>query len=880
MIRPLIFLGLMALASAQIEHTLPPSKVHLKARFPENFSQLRLEAFNERVNTEKTSFTRNFNWQSLGPYAMGGRITDVAIPKGEFFTMYVAAASGGIWKTTNNGTTWKALFQHEASITIGDIAVADSDPNLVWAGTGENNSLRSSYAGTGVYKSTDGGETWALKGLTDSQHIGRIIIHPTNKDIVYIAVIGHLYTKNNERGLYKTTDGGETWKRVLFFSDSVGVIDVAFAPDNPEIVYAAAWERSRKAWNFVEAGHGSGIYKSTDGGQTWAQKTAGFPNDQHVGRIGFGTSKAAPNVLYALLDNQRMKAPAQAADKQRMANTSNNVVDSVVTGIEMYRSDDYGESWKLMSKDFKNNWMYSVYGYFFGNMAVDQQNPDIVYAGGIQLAKSTDKGQTWEYISRGKNVHADHHAIWVNPLNSNHVINGNDGGLDITYDGGESWQTIANLPIAQFYAIEVDMQSPYNVYGGMQDNGTWMGSSAVPEAYGDIMGMSPEYRWKFLTGGDGFFVQVDPTDHRTFYSESQWGVLYRTKNGVQKRIRPRPKAKGERYRFNWNSPILLSQFNHLTVYFGGNKLFKSLNQGDDWLEISPDLSKQDSTRFGDVTFGTITTISESPFDPNLLYVGTDDGNVWVTQNGGVKWTLINASLPNLWVSRMVASQYQPGRVYVTHTGYREDHFDSYIHVSDDYGQTWKALSKNAPKEPVNVIREDRWNDQILYLGTDLGAYVSFNQGTDWQVLGGGLPTSAVYDLVQHPREKDIVIGTHGRGVFKLGGEYVSALTDSIRKLRNHVFDIAPVRYSFQMTFNFVYTIGQDQAVTVEILDAKRTVYKTIQERINQTAGLYQLTWNGLKPDASSRWDRAPKKSYYVRFRFGNRTVTRALKWAD
>ncbi len=863
------------------QHSLKPSPfIHrIESNLPTNFSELRMDAFESFKDKKDHSFFENLHWQNLGPYVMGGRITDIAVPKDEFFTFYIAAASGGVWKTENNGTSWAPIFENESSITIGDIAVSDSDPNTIWVGTGENNSLRSSFAGTGVFKSTNGGKTWENMGLHDSHHIGRIIIHPTNPNIVYVASIGHLYSSNNERGVFKTTDAGKTWTKILYIDEHTGVIDISFAPDNTNILYAAAWERNRKAWNFVESGVNSGIYKSSNAGETWTKQTKGFPNDQFVGRIGFGTSKSAPNVVYALLDNQKMKGVAKESDKARMANTSNNVVDSVITGIELYRSDNYGDSWKLVSEDFDNTKMYSVYGYFFGNMAVDPNNVDVVYALGIQMAKSTNGGKNWTYPTENSNVHGDHHAIWINPHNSNHVLNGNDGGLDMSFDASATWQSVQNLPITQFYAITVDHEKPYNIYGGTQDNGSWVGPSNRPAGGGDIMGIMDDFRWHFISGGDGFYVQVDPTNSNITYSESQWGWIGRNDYGKRTSIKPKPKSKSEKYRFNWSSPILLSQHNHLTIYFGGNKLFKSLNQGNDWLEVSPDLSNQDSTRVGDVTFGTITTIAESPFNPNVLYVGTDDGNVWVTKNGGVNWTQIDQTIPDLWVSRVVASKYEEGTAYASVTGYREDDFTPHVFRTTNFGETWEALSADLPIEPVNVIREDEWNKNILYLGTDLGVYASFNAGKNWENLSTNLPTIAVHDLVQHPREGDLVIGTHGRGVYKLKASYLSALTDSVRKAAYYIYENEPVTYSYNMNIEQTFTLGKATSVRVDILDEKKKVYKKLQDG-SLKAGFHSVSWDGLKNNPKHKWDRVDKKAFYIRFKIGSKTIIQPINWRD
>jgi len=806
---------------------------------------------------------------------MGGRITDIAVPKNSYFTYYVAAASGGVWKTENNGSTWKPIFDRYSSITIGDIAIAESNSNIVWVGTGENNSLRSSYSGTGVFKSIDAGKSFQNMGLPDSHHIGRIIIHPTNPDIVYIAVIGHLYTSNEERGIYKTTDGGKTWNKILDKGKDVGFIDVSFAINNPNIIFAGAWERSRKAWDFVESGIRSGIYKSTDAGKSWKKMTNGFPNDRFVGRIGFGTSQANPKVIYALLDNQRMKAKASKADKARVQNTTGNDVDSIITGIELYRSDDLGESWKVMSSGFNNSRLYSSYGYFFGNMAVAPDNEDVVYVLGIQMAKSTDGGKNWTLNTRGTGVHGDHHAIWINPLNSNHIINGNDGGIDLSFDAGQNWQAVQNIPITQFYTVTVDNQEPYNVYGGTQDNGTWRGSSYVQAKGGDIMGLGSSSEWKFLTGGDGFYIQVDPTDHEIFYSEYQFGGLMRTIHGERKFIRPKPKNKEEKYRFNWSSPILLSQHNRLTLYFGGNKLFKSLDQGDSWREISGDLSKQNENRQGDVTFGTITTISESKFDPDLLYVGTDDGNIWRTEDAGHNWENLSKKIPDRWVSRVIASIYDQNKVYATLSGYRNDELSSYVFISTDKGENWTSLKGNLPEEPVNVIREDLKNKDILYLGTDLAVYISTDQGKTWQSLNNNLPIVPVHDLIQQEKTGDLVIATHGRGIFKFPASVVSQISDSLRQLDFHLFEIEASRFGRNMAVRGFYLIKEKVDVQIDILNKDKDVIRTIRNK-EEKAGYHEFIWNGRGDNAKDRFDIVKKEKYFLRLTVDGDEVEREL----
>ena len=839
-------------------------------------SETKHKAFEKHKEMKYNSEFSALKWQNIGPTVMGGRITDIAVPKNSYFTYYVATAAGGVWKTENNGSSWQAIFDHYSSSSIGDIAVSESDPNIIWVGTGENNSLRSSYAGTGIFKSSDAGKTFKHMGLSDSHHIGRVIIHPNNPDIVYVAVIGHLYTDNNERGLYKTENAGQTWTKILDLGSKTGVIDVSFAPNNPNIIYAASWERSRKAWNFVEAGYGSGIHISHDAGKTWEMPTQGFPKGNYIGRIGLATTISNPSVLYAVLDNQSKKEKASKADKERQKWANATAKDSVLVGIEVYKSSDNGKNWKLVSKNLKNSKLYSSYGYFFGNMAVSPKNENQLYVLGIHTARSDDGGKNWTYITQGKGVHADFHAIWINPNNDKHVIIGNDGGIDISYDTGNTWQAIQNLPVGQFYTIEVDMEKPYNVYGGLQDNGTYMGSSEIEKSYSDIMGNSKNEKWKFLSGGDGFYVQVDKQNPKIYFSESQWGYLYRTIDGERKTIRPKPKNKDEKYRFNWSSPIVLSKHNPLIIYFGGNKLFKSLDRGDNWLEISPDLSDNDPNKKGDVTFGTITTIAESEIDPNLLYVGTDDGNLWVSTNAGFDWKRISTNLPKRWVSRVITSRYEKSKVYVSFTGYREDEMTSYLFSSENYGETWKNIAGNLPIEPINVIREDLKNKNNLYIGTDLGVYASLDKGNTWISLTANMPTVPVHDLIQHPREMDLLAATHGRSIYKINADIISQYADSIYQKRAFIFQIDDMKHSYKMKKDFYFAINKDSKVRAEIINSKKKIIKQY-DLGKLKKGYHQVYWDGLKKDPRNRWDIVKAGSYKFRLKVRNKYYSQSFR---
>ncbi len=855
----------------------------------------RLKAWEQHELLKKTSIFKNLKWRSVGPEFMGGRITDIEVPPGNHFIIYVAVASGNVWKTVNNGTTWIPIFESESTFTIGDMAVSPSNPEIIWVGTGESNSSRSSYAGTGVFKSEDGGKTWRNMGLNDSHHIGRIIIHPENPDIVYVAVIGHLYTENEERGLYKTTDGGKSWKKVLYLNPRTGIIDVTMDPSNPDILYAASWERIRKAWNFTGSGYGSGIWKSTDGGENWVRLTNGFPVGENVGRIGLAVSPSNPNVVYALLDNQaprplekkegeltieelkKMKkeeflkidtkilngflrkygVPKEyTAEKvismvKRGELTINHIVQYVmdanrslfeanVVGAEVYRSDDRGETWKKMNEKYIDNFYYS-YGYYFGNIRVSPDNENKIYILGVPLLTSEDGGKTFKNIG-GRGVHADHHALWIDHKNPDRLILGNDGGINISYDRGKTWQKINNLPIGQFYTVTVDMEKPYNIYGGLQDNGVVYG----PSNHNPEPGVPDP--WKTLFGGDGAYVQVDPLDSNIVYVESQFGNIARInkKDGSVKRIKPTAKLNEPPLRFNWQTPYLISSHNPFTLYYGANKLFKSLNRGDSWISISPDLTTNPQPQ-GNVPYGTITTISESPLKPGLIYVGTDDGNLWVTHNDGAFWSRIGQGLPKKWVSRVVASQYEEGTVFVSFTGYRDDDFEKYLYMSKDYGKTWISIAGNLPSEPINVIREDPNSRDILYVGTEPGVYVSIDRGKTWFSLCNNLPTTPVHDMIVHPRDNELVIGTHGRSVYVLDVKIIQKyVMEKIFEKEIYLFEIEPaeivsVRGTQMAETSIYFYLRNPQNVEIEILDKSGKSIKKSECKGEEGINLFELT---------------------------------------
>jgi photosystem II stability/assembly factor-like uncharacterized protein len=718
----------------------------------------RLPGFIEHLGLKRASPFRNLKWRFIGPVRMSGRVTDIAVAGGITGTILVGSASGGVWRSQNQCRSWETIFDQEASASIGDIDVSRSDPGIIWVGTGENNSSRSTISGTGVYKSKDGGKTWKHMGLSDTHHIGRIVIHPENPDIVYVAALGHLYSENRERGLYLTRDGGGTWKKILVVNESTGFIDLVMDPSNHDVLYAASWERLRKAWNLWETGPGSGIYKTDDGGSTWKKCRSGLPAEEKTGRIGIGVSQSNPDVVYALLDNHALLGKAGRRDRDPYGFKK----EVVIRGVEVYRSNDRGVTWKKANQKSLDQ-HFRTLGYYFGQIRVDPKNENILYVLGINLIKSLDGGKTFVRIQDPK-LHEDHHALWIDPENSQVLIEGNDGGIDISTDGGRIWQDIDNLPIVQLYRVSIDWQKPFRIYCSAQDHGCFMGTVTHNSLRGNFR------EWQEIPGGEASTIAVDPNDPNIIYSEGLYGDLIRV-NRRKNRIKPiKPKSRrGEpELRCNWLTPFIISPRHPATLYFGSQFLFRSGDRGNHWQKISPDLTRNDQSKLGDVPFGTITDLSESALCPGLIYVGTDDGNIQVTGDGGKSWTLIVAGLPeNMWVSRVLASRYREGRVYASLNGSRDDDFRCTLFRSADYGKTWKSIAGNLPRAPVNVVLEDPRQEKILYAGTDLGVYISFDLGGKWHLLSAGLPTLVVSDMVIHPRDRMLVAATHARGIFVL-----------------------------------------------------------------------------------------------------------------
>jgi photosystem II stability/assembly factor-like uncharacterized protein len=786
----------------------------------------------DRINSfaAKRSMVENSSikvpFSNIGPSAMGGRVVDLAVNPTKTIEFFVAYATGGLWHTKNNGQSFAPVFDSADVIGLGAVAV-HWPSGTIWLGTGEANGNRSSYSGTGIYKSTDTGKTWHYMGLPESHHIGCIVVHPTNPNTVWVAVSGHLYSSNEERGVYKTTDGGNTWKRVLYVDEFTGAIDMNINPANSDELYACMWHRTRSAWNFEEAGAGSGIYKSTDGGNNWQNisgPNSGLPGNGALGRCGIAIFPGDTRVLYLLADNQTKiptPEPKDAGDysksyrpyhfkrisKEQFAQLDDNKLDSFLLqnklgrkynakslkagvaagtiaptalytfivggdtsdstklpaiGVELYRSNDAGISWEKVAGAKISN-TFGPIGYYFGKLTVSPYNENKVLLLGINPMLSIDGGKSFNTIGKS-NTHADFHSAWMNPADDGHIIVGNDGGVNITYDNGMNWFKANTPAVGQVYSLSVDNGSPFKVYAGFQDNGVWCGkttSAFYSEDLGDPRG------YKRIGGGDGMMVQADPRDNKTIYLGVQFGKYWRTHadTGGLLMLKPDQPLEEPNFRFNWLSPMLISKHIPDVIYLASNHLHRSLRKGADMQTISPDLTY--GKKNGDVPNGTITCIDESPRRFGHLLAGTDDGRVQLSTDGGYNWRPIDSALPKgLWVSRVVASGYSDSRIYVTLNGYRNDHFKPYVFVSNDLGNTWQSISNNLPLEPVNVLREDPINENILYLGTDGGCYVSQNQGDSWEIWNKGLPVSVpVHDIAIHKGQNQILLGTHGRSIY-------------------------------------------------------------------------------------------------------------------
>jgi photosystem II stability/assembly factor-like uncharacterized protein len=855
-------------------------------------------------------------FREIGPSRQSGRFVEFAVVESKPQIFFAASATGGLFKTVNNGISFEEVFAGQPVASIGGVAVSQSNPDIVFVGTGEGNNSRSTYYGDGVYKSTDGGKTWANVGLAKTNHIGRVVIHPTNPNIVFVSALGNLYSENPDRGLYRTLDGGTTWTKVLDHKvdgREIGVVEVQMDPSNPQILYAATYDKVRRPWSFAEGGPGSGIWKSVNGGNTWTQLTGGLPTG-FLGRIGISIARSDPKTVYASVEN--VNADSIPAEK-RKAQLAMGFGDRSI-GDQLFRSDDAGKTWRQVAPRPRGPAGAGGRGaavagvvaaaaagrggsapdsagatggrggrgapdfgadppYYYAQIRVDPKNKEHVYQLGVGVIHTTDGGATWSSPFNG----GDNHALWIDPKDSDHMLLGYDHGMGVTFDAGRNWLHPDHLSLAQFYAIAYDNAYPYNVYGGIQDNGSIKGPSST-------RGGSIAYEdWYRTGGGDGMYSAVDWKEGRFLYNESQFGAIQRLDQvtGETKNIRytrPQPAGRGggrggagggggggcpppDAIRWNWASPILVSPHNADVVYHAGSVLLRSSFRGETWQEISPDLTANDSTKrcgTGNVQYATISTIDESTIVPGVIWAGTDDGNVQVTKNGGTNWTNVRDKItgdPGYWVSRVEAGHHDAAVAYVSVTGLRNDDFKPYVWKTTDYGQTWTSIAGNLPANgSVNVIREDRQNPNLLFAGTDFGLYATLDGGKTWSRMKNGLPTNPVHDLQIHPREKEVIVGTHGRGMFIADISALEGLTPQAMNADAALFSIVPavqwvqpprpvtasINFNGQsrpagVTINY-YLKSAVSSARVQVFDGTRMIADTAGPT---AAGIQTVRWN-------------------------------------
>ena len=799
----------------------------------------------------ETAFSR-LEWRSIGPANMGGRIADVEGVPGDPNVVYVASASGGLWKTTNGGVKWTPIFEREGTISIGDVALAPSNPDVVWVGTGESAVRNSVSFGDGVYKSTDGGKTWQHMGLKESEHISAIAIHPQNPDIVYVAALGHAFGPNEERGVFMTTDGGRTWNKTLYIDNQHGASDLEIDSTNPNILYAGMWSFERKPWTHRSGSEKGGVYKSIDGGRTWKKVENGLP--KLMGRIGIRVAPSNPNVVYAIVESK----------------------DGT-----LYRSDDRGETFRNVSKQES----IVSRGFYYTKVRVDPTNENRVYAVASTLFVSVDGGRTFRSIT--SRSHIDFHALWIDPKNPKRMWHGQDGGIGVSYDGGESWEAVYNIPLGQFYQVHADNRQPfYNVMGGLQDNGSWTGPSRTREPSG-IMNDD----WRMVSFGDGFYVINHPDNPDVYLSESQGGEIvwtdFRTRE--QQSVNPWGRgsgggpAAGQKYRWNWNAPLVFSAHEKTTVYFGANVLFKSSDFGKTWEPISPDLTTNDPEKQKDAGgpvaventtaeyHTTIITIAESPVQKGQIWVGTDDGNLQVTTDGGKNWNNLVKNVSGLAanspVSHVEPSRTNANTAYVAFERHMFDDFKPYIFKTTDGGKSWTSIAGNLPaKAYVQIVREDPKNTNLLYAGTEIGLFASYDGGKNWIPLNlKNLPNVAVHDIVVHPRENDLILATHGRSLWIFDdATVIQQITPQILDSSAHLFSVRPgLRFTSRFTrygigdkvFNgpnpaagalITYYLKDkldDKAdFKIQVFDREGKLVQDL-ERPARDKGLNRITWN-------------------------------------
>ena len=793
---------------------------------------------------------KNLKWRAIGPANMGGRTTDIVGIPGDPATFYIAGADGGIFKTTNAGATMTPIFDNQRAYSIGTIVVAPSDHEVLWVGTGEGDPRNSVGYGYGVYRSTDGGKTWSHLGLEKTDRIKRIVVHPQNPDVACVCALGREWGPNPDRGVFRTLDGGKTWEKVLYLDENTGCSDIAMEWNNPRILYAGMWTFRRKPWRFDDSGEKTGLYKSIDGGKTWAKISHknGLP-DKPMARIGVSIAQSQPNIVYMITEFKE--------------------------GGTLFRSEDRGDSWKMINDDRELNFR----PFYYSDVKVDPTNPDHVYTLSGGLNKSTDGGKTFTTVARGQ--HGDNQGLWIDPMNSNHVLSSDDGGFRVSFDGLKTFDAINNVELAQFYQLVVDDRDPYFVYGGLQDNGTWTGPSNSLHQIGIL-----KRDWIQVAGGDGYYAVPIPGHENEVYANLQGGVIFHvdTKTGNVRTIHPYPKKIGSagegisthKYRFNWDSPIHVSPNDPNTVYTGGNILFRSRDKGFTWEEISPDLTTNDKSKqqssggeiYQDNTAAefhcTIMAIAESPVKKDVIWVGTDDGNVQLTQDGGKTWTkMVIPGHPQFgWVSKIHASEHDAGTAFVAVDNHRLDDYKPHAFMTTDFGKTWTTISNGLPEDWVYVVRQDPHNPNVLYAGMEHGVFASMDKGKTWTKINNNLPNVSVRDLRVQKREHDLVVATHGRGIWimddmraiedyaSIGGKELAVFAPRIATLWNYYSMIEEQgnrayrakNPDFGAYISFYLQNDPKQAINIDITDASGNKVRSLKDSTSK-AGVNRIVWD-------------------------------------
>ena len=705
---------------------------------------------------KKAELLQSYSWRAIGPANMGGRVTDIDGIPGDPSTFYVSGADGGIHKTTDGGVSVKPIFEKQRAYSIGALTIAPSDKNVLWVGTGEGDPRNSVGYGWGVYRSVDAGNTWSHLGLKNTERIKRIVVDPNNPDVACVCALGKEWGPNKERGVFKTTDGGKNWDKILYIDQDTGCADLTMETDNPRIMYAGMWTFRRRPWRFDDGGKNTAIYKTSDGGATWKKIMNGLP-ETDMARPGIHIAQSDPNIVYLMTEFEG--------------------------GGTAFRSENKGESWELVNDDPNINFR----PFYYSDVRVDPQNSNILFSISGRLSRSKDSGKSWERIAT--TVHGDHQALWIDPENPEYILNGSDGGFQRSFDGGDSWEIINNIELSQFYQLQVDNLKPYNVYGGLQDNGTWVGPSNSLYQAGIL-----KRHWKGLAYGDGYFAEPIPGNEHLVYTNLQGGVpfLVDSRYGNVQTIHPYPKIVGSagdaidqhKYRFNWDAPIHISPHDPETVYIGGNVIFKSQNRGNSWEVISPDLTTNDKSKqlssggtiYQDNTAAefhcTVLYIAESPLQKGVIWAGTDDGNVQLSMNGGENWTNLKDRIKGIpeyaWVSKIHASEHDAATAFVVVDQHRMDDFRPYIFMTQNYGKSWKNISYNLPSDDyVKVVRQDPHNPNLLFAGMEHGIFASWDMGNNWEKINIDLPNVSVRDLRVQARDRDLIVGTHGRGAYIL-----------------------------------------------------------------------------------------------------------------